>query len=59
MDGVEPQLKAHFALALNVGLTQEQLTELLSILDTKVDKAKSLKAQEALRDVLQAKDDKR
>jgi flavodoxin len=59
MDGVEPQLKAHFGLSLNVGLTEGQIRELLSILGAKVDRQKGLNAEEAFREVLQEKGDNR
>lgn len=57
MDGVEPQLNAHFVLSMNTGVTEAQLEELLSILEAKADKTRSLRAKTLLQYLLQARAD--
>lgn len=57
MDGVEPQLNAHFVLSMNTGVTEAQLEELLSILEAKADKTRSLRAKTLLQNLLQARAD--
>lgn len=52
MDGVNPQLQAHFNVGLNTGLTEVQLRSLISVLRTKVGKKEGENASEILGKVL-------
>jgi 4-carboxymuconolactone decarboxylase len=52
MEGVNPQLQAHFNIGLNVGLTEAQLRSLISVLATKVGKKQADNASEILSKVL-------
>lgn len=52
MDGVNPQLQAHFNVGLNVGLTETQLKSLISILSAKVGKKEAENAREIFGKVL-------
>lgn len=46
MDGVNPQLQAHFNVGLNVGLTEAQLKSLISLIREKVGKNEANNASE-------------
>lgn len=48
MDGVNPQLQAHFNVGLNTGLTEAQLKSLISVLRAKVGKKEAENANELL-----------
>jgi len=48
MDGVNPQLQAHFNVGLNTGLTEAQLKSLISVLSAKVSKKEADNASEIL-----------
>ncbi len=52
MDGVNPQLQAHFNVGLNTGLTEAQLKSLISVLSAKVGKDEACNAREILGKVL-------
>jgi len=52
MDGVNPQLQAHFNVGLNTGLTESQLKNLISVLSTKVGKKEHDNASEVFGTVL-------
>ncbi len=52
MDGVNPQLQAHFNVGLNTGLTEAQLKSLISVLGAKVGKKEADNAAEILGKVL-------
>lgn len=52
MDGVNPQLQAHFNVGLNTGLTETQLKNLISVLRAKVGKKEADNASEILGKVL-------
>jgi 4-carboxymuconolactone decarboxylase len=52
MEGVNPQLQAHFNIGLNVGLTEAQMRSLIIVLETKVGKKEADNANEMLRNVL-------
>jgi len=52
MDGVNPQLQAHFNVGLNTGLTEAQLRSLISILKAKVGRKEAENASEILGKVL-------
>jgi len=41
MEGINPQLQAHFRIGLNVGLTEAQMKSLIAILEAKVGKRES------------------
>ncbi len=52
MEGVNPQLQAHFNIGFNVGLTEAQLRSLVSVLAAKVGKKQADNAAEILGKVL-------
>ena len=52
MDGVNPQLQAHFSVGLNTGLTEAQLKSLISVLSAKVGKKEAENASTILGKVL-------
>jgi len=52
MDGVNPQLQAHFNVGLNTGLTEAQLKNLISVLRAKVGKKEADNASDILGKVL-------
>jgi len=52
MDGVNPQLQAHFNVGLNTGLTEAQLKDLISVLRARVGKKEADNAGEILGKVL-------
>ena len=52
MDGVNPQLQAHFNVGLNAVLTEAQLKSLISVLSAKVGKKEADNASEILVKVL-------
>lgn len=55
MDGVNPQLQAHFNVSMNVGLTEAQLRQFVSVLDNKVGKNESARAARLLDEVLKSR----
>lgn len=52
MDGVNPQLQAHFNVGLNTGLTEAQMKSLISVLSAKVGKKEHENATEVFGKVL-------
>lgn len=54
LGGVESQLRSHFRVGLNVGLSEVQLTMLVEVLGAKVGRKESDAAAEVLRGVLAA-----
>ena len=52
MEGVNPQLQAHFNIGLNVGLTETQMKSLISVLSAKVGKKEANNANDVLSSVL-------
>lgn len=52
MKGTEGQLGFHLGAAMNTGLTQAQMEDFVSVLDSKVGKAQARSAQKILTDVL-------
>jgi quercetin dioxygenase-like cupin family protein/alkylhydroperoxidase/carboxymuconolactone decarboxylase family protein YurZ len=52
MDGVNPQLQAHFNVGLNTGLTETQLRSLIAVLEASVGKKEAANASETLGKVL-------
>lgn len=55
MDGVNPQLQAHFNVGLNTGLTEVQLKSLIDVLRAKVGKNESARAARLLDEVLKSR----
>jgi 4-carboxymuconolactone decarboxylase len=52
IEGVNPQLQAHFAVGFNVGLTELQMKSLISVIKAKVGKEEANNADEILGRVL-------
>ncbi len=52
MDGVEPYLKSHMGVGMNVGLTEAQLRGILSVIESTVGEAKAEAGREILSQVL-------
>jgi 4-carboxymuconolactone decarboxylase len=52
MEGVNPQLQAHFNIGFNVGLAEAQMKSLISVLEAKVGKKEAENASEVLNRVL-------
>jgi len=55
MEGVVPQLKAHFNIAMNVGLTEADFIHVISILESEVSRESADTAREALAEILAQK----
>jgi len=55
MEGVNPQLQAHFNIGFNVGLTESQMKSLVAVLDAKVGKKEADTASEILGKVLNSR----
>ncbi len=55
MEGVNPQLMAHFNIGLNVGLTEGQLRSLVSVIEARVGKKQADNAYEILAKVLSSR----
>ena len=55
MDGVNPQLQAHFNVGLNTGLTEAQMRSLLSVLKARVGTKEAGNAHEILGTVLSSR----
>jgi 4-carboxymuconolactone decarboxylase len=55
IEGVSPQLQAHFTIGFNTGLTEAQMKGLISVLDVKVGKKEADSASVILGKVLSAK----
>jgi len=53
--GVEPMLKSHLTICLNVGLSEEKLRQLVTIIEASVGKKEALDAQKILAEVLTVK----
>jgi 4-carboxymuconolactone decarboxylase len=58
LDGVDSQLKAHIAIASNVGLTGTQLTEVAAVLNEAVGNTEGHRAEQAIRAVLSEQDER-
>jgi 4-carboxymuconolactone decarboxylase len=52
MEGVNPQLQAHFNIGFNIGLTEAQMKSLVSMLGAKVGKKEADNASDVLSRVL-------
>jgi 4-carboxymuconolactone decarboxylase len=50
--GVEPMLRSHFTISLNVGLTPQQLTHFISVIESTAGKEKADAAKSVLAEVL-------
>jgi alkylhydroperoxidase/carboxymuconolactone decarboxylase family protein YurZ len=48
LPGVEPQLQAHMRISMNVGVTAQQLHQLVQVLAGQVDAKAAQRAHEAL-----------
>ena len=55
MEGLNPQLQAHFNIGFNVGLTEAQMRSLVSILQAKVGKKEADNANDILTKVLSSR----
>ena len=55
MEGVNPQLQAHFNIGFNTGLTEAQMRSLISVLKTKVGKKEARNAFEILDKVVSSR----
>ena len=55
MEGVNPQLQAHFNVGFNVGLTEAQMKRLISVLAVKVGKKEADNATEILSKILNSR----
>jgi len=53
--GVEPMLKSHLTICLNVGLSEEKLRQFVSIIEVSVGKKEAMDVQKILAKVLAAK----
>jgi alkylhydroperoxidase/carboxymuconolactone decarboxylase family protein YurZ len=52
MEGVNPQLQAHFNIGFNIGLTEARMKSLISVLAAKVGKKEAVNASDVLSTVL-------
>ena len=52
MEGVNPQLQAHFNIGFNTGLTEAQMKSLISVLTAKVGKKEAGNASDVLNRLL-------
>lgn len=52
LDGVEPQLKSHFNVGLNVGLSSAQLKQIVEVIKTRVDRGRAASADRVLDETL-------
>ncbi|MBK8699229.1 MAG: carboxymuconolactone decarboxylase family protein [Saprospiraceae bacterium] len=55
MEGVEPQLRSHFGVGMHNGLTQDQLSELVTIIEKEVDTKRGEIARQILQSVIDQK----
>lgn len=55
IEGVNPQLQAHFNVGLNTGLTEAQLRSLIAVLEANVGKKEAANANEILAKVLSSR----
>lgn len=53
--GVEPMLKSHLSICLNIGLTPEQLSEFIAVVKISIGEEKAKAAQTVLDEVLKSK----
>ncbi len=55
MEGVNPQLQAHFSIGFNTGLTEAQIRSLIAVLEARVGKKEAANAHEILGRVLNSR----
>jgi 4-carboxymuconolactone decarboxylase len=55
LEEVEPQLKSHFNVGLNVGLTAAQLEDIVAVIEDKVDAKKATAARRVLDETLRSR----
>jgi 4-carboxymuconolactone decarboxylase len=55
MEGVAPQLQSHLAMGINTGLTQSQLKEVFSIIETHIGKQQAVLARSVLMKIAASK----
>ena len=55
INGVEPMLRSHLNICLNVGLTSNQLQQFVGVIKSTIGKKESKVAQEVLNEVLNSK----
>jgi len=55
MEGVEPQLQSHYGVGMRNGLTAAQLSQLVTIIETDVNKQRGLVARQVLQSVTDEK----
>jgi alkylhydroperoxidase/carboxymuconolactone decarboxylase family protein YurZ len=48
MSGVEPQLQSHVGISMNIGVSVEQLRELVDVLGSRFDPQAATRAREAI-----------
>jgi alkylhydroperoxidase/carboxymuconolactone decarboxylase family protein YurZ len=53
--GVEPMLRSHLSICLNVGITPQQLTHFVSVIETATGREKADRAKAVLNEVFQSK----
>lgn len=53
--GVEPMLRSHLSISLNVGLTSQQLTDFINVIQSTVGKERADAAKNVLTELLQSK----
>jgi len=56
--GVEPMLRSHLSISLNVGLTPQQLTHFITVIESTVGKEKANAAKSVLTEVLKGRQQK-
>jgi alkylhydroperoxidase/carboxymuconolactone decarboxylase family protein YurZ len=54
--GVEPMLRSHLAICLNLGYTPEQLNDFTGIIKTTIGKKEAKNAQAVLNEILENRD---
>jgi 4-carboxymuconolactone decarboxylase len=55
MDGVESQLRSHYGVGIHNGLTTDQLSEIVTIIETNVNKQRGIVARQVLQSVIDQK----
>jgi alkylhydroperoxidase/carboxymuconolactone decarboxylase family protein YurZ len=59
LGGVEPMLRGHLSISINVGLTPQQLTHFISVIESTVGKEKANAAKSVLTEVLKGQQQKK
>ena len=55
LGGVEPMMKSHMGIGLNLGLSDNQLKEMFSLIEAKVGKKEADSARKVLQEILDAR----